>query len=242
MRKEVFTAAPAYNWIGRAPFSGDNYLKQTLVSDFRLYDEAVSDEVVSTLASQLTALEDAYTHGELVSYQWNDGSTKSTLSLDAVDSSGIYTVTISWANHTETITYEVFIKDTDTSHALPDGNYLICHAATNTLMTGNGLQQPITFAKGSTEEPSEGQVWFVSGSANRYSLQSLPDSLAFNTTGKTGSAVLRSFYLEKALDLDRYAIRSGSGSNSKEQGNATMSTSSCAKTWAWSPCPSCLAA
>ena len=150
-----------------------------------------------------------------VSYQWNDGSTKSTLSLDAVDSSGIYTVTISWANHTETITYEVFIKDTDTSHALPDGNYLIRHAATNTLMTGNGLQQPITFAEGSTEEPSEGQVWFVSSSANRYSLQSLPDSLAFNTTGKTGSAVLRSFYLEKALDLDRYAIRSSSGSNSK---------------------------
>ena len=97
MRKEVFTAAPAYNWIGRAPFSGDNYLKQTLVTDFRLYDEAVSDEVVSTLASQLTALEDAYTHGELV------GDTVATvffgdkLSLTASDAFGWSTAT-EWDN------------------------------------------------------------------------------------------------------------------------------------------------
>lgn len=61
--KNALTAAPAYCWIGRAPFSNDSYLKQTLVSDFRVYDAAVSDEVVSTLAAEATALEQAYYYG-----------------------------------------------------------------------------------------------------------------------------------------------------------------------------------
>lgn len=59
----TFTAVPAYCWIGRAPFSGDSYLKQTLVSDFRVYDAAVSDDVVSTLAAEATKLQQAYYYG-----------------------------------------------------------------------------------------------------------------------------------------------------------------------------------
>ena len=49
--KTVFSSASPYNWIGRAPFSGDAYLSQTLVSDFRLYDSSIPDSDISALAS-----------------------------------------------------------------------------------------------------------------------------------------------------------------------------------------------
>ena len=61
--KNTFSGAPAYNWIGRAPFSGDNYLKQTLVSDFRLYDVAVSDATITTLTAETKLLDKDYNYG-----------------------------------------------------------------------------------------------------------------------------------------------------------------------------------
>lgn len=61
--KNTFTAVPAYNWIGRAPFSGDSYLKQTLVADFRLYDAAVSDVEVAQLNAAMQDLDYAYKYG-----------------------------------------------------------------------------------------------------------------------------------------------------------------------------------
>ncbi len=54
---------PTVCWIGRAPFSGDNYLAQTLVADFCLYDCALSAEEVTALASGVSALEEAYLYG-----------------------------------------------------------------------------------------------------------------------------------------------------------------------------------
>lgn len=59
----TFTAVPAYNWIGRPPFSGDNYLKQTQVADFRLYDACVNDDVVDKLAAKALLLEEEYKYG-----------------------------------------------------------------------------------------------------------------------------------------------------------------------------------
>lgn len=46
--KEIFTEAPAYNWMGRAPFNGDKYLSKTRISDFRVYNRAVTDEEVAS--------------------------------------------------------------------------------------------------------------------------------------------------------------------------------------------------
>lgn len=40
----IFTSAPSFNWIGRAPFNGDNYLRNTKVSDFRIYNKCISDK------------------------------------------------------------------------------------------------------------------------------------------------------------------------------------------------------
>ena len=59
----TFTAVPSYNWIGRPPFSGDNYLKQTQVADFRIYDACVSDDAVSKLAAEALLLEEEYKYG-----------------------------------------------------------------------------------------------------------------------------------------------------------------------------------
>ena len=51
--------ATPYNWIGRPPFSGDNYLKNTLVYDFRLYNYAIADEEIAELATEVEKLEKA---------------------------------------------------------------------------------------------------------------------------------------------------------------------------------------
>ena len=45
--KDIFSsAAPAFNWIGRPPFNGDKYLRNTQLSDFRVYNIAISDREV----------------------------------------------------------------------------------------------------------------------------------------------------------------------------------------------------
>ena len=60
---EIFTDTPAYNWIGRPPFSGDNYLTNTLIADFRLYGTAVSDEEVASLAAVADDIDREYRYG-----------------------------------------------------------------------------------------------------------------------------------------------------------------------------------
>ena len=51
-----------YCWLGRAPFSGDSYLKSTLVADFRLYNRTLEATEVSKLAGETRGLEYAYEH------------------------------------------------------------------------------------------------------------------------------------------------------------------------------------
>ena len=59
-----FTSSIPYVWIGRAPFSADSYLKQTLVYDIRLYDKVLTTEEIKTLASVTEDLEYEYKYGE----------------------------------------------------------------------------------------------------------------------------------------------------------------------------------
>ncbi len=61
--ENAFQTAPAFNWIGRAPFHGDNYLKNTLVYDFRLYDEAVSEAEIAEWAAVTEELTHEYYYG-----------------------------------------------------------------------------------------------------------------------------------------------------------------------------------
>ena len=61
--KNTFTTAPIYCWIGRAPFTGDSYLKQTLMTDFRIYDIAVTDEQVKMLTAVAADIENEFRYG-----------------------------------------------------------------------------------------------------------------------------------------------------------------------------------
>ncbi len=54
---------PAYCWLGRAPFSGDSYLTNTLVYGFSLYDRALTNTEVTTLSAETSELDYAYIHG-----------------------------------------------------------------------------------------------------------------------------------------------------------------------------------
>lgn len=54
---------PSSCWIGRAPFSGDSYLHNTLVYDFRLYDRTLTAAELVALSTETTALDNAYIHG-----------------------------------------------------------------------------------------------------------------------------------------------------------------------------------
>lgn len=150
-----------------------------------------------------------------VSYVWNNGSKEATLALGAVETSGIYTVTVSWNGHSETVTYEIFVKGNDTSRVIPTGNYLLHHVATDTYLTNNGLQQPVTFTKGDAGTPAANQIWLIETTNKRHSLQSLADGLYLGTTGKSISGVLRSFYFEGAEGIDRYAMHSSAGTSAR---------------------------
>ncbi|MBR0330924.1 MAG: LamG domain-containing protein [Alistipes sp.] len=51
---ESFPAeAPRYNWLGRAPFKGDSYLKGTRISDVRLYDSALTEKEIRQLYNEV---------------------------------------------------------------------------------------------------------------------------------------------------------------------------------------------
>lgn len=47
--KDIFSKAPAFNWIGRPPFNGDKYLRNAQVADFRIYNIAISDKELKRL-------------------------------------------------------------------------------------------------------------------------------------------------------------------------------------------------
>jgi hypothetical protein len=132
-----------------------------------------------------------------------------------LDESVIYTVTITAGGYEETITYEVFLKGTDTSRIIPQGNYLVHHVATDTYLTDNGLQQPVTFTKCDVDNPVANQIWYISTNNKRHSLQSLSDSLSLSANGTTISNVAKSFYFEGALGVDRYALHFGLGASAK---------------------------
>jgi hypothetical protein len=164
-----------------------------------------------------------------VSYEWSNGSTESALDLGAIETSGIYTVKVSWEGHSETFTYEVFVKATDSSRIIPSGNYMLHHVATDTYLTNNGLQQAVTFTEGNASAPTANQIWFIEATNKRHSLQSLADSLSLGTIGKTIAGVLKSFYFEGAEGIDRYAMHANSGSSARywtatDDGRLSIST------------------
>ncbi|MDR1121131.1 MAG: DUF6383 domain-containing protein, partial [Dysgonamonadaceae bacterium] len=63
LASSTFTTPTPYNWIGRPPFSGDSYLKNTLVYDFRFYNQAVDVNQITEWAGLTASLDLAYNEG-----------------------------------------------------------------------------------------------------------------------------------------------------------------------------------
>ena len=63
-----FTEAVNYAWIGRPPFSGDSYLKNTHVADIRLYDRVLEATEITELAFVVDDLEEAWRYGQAGDY------------------------------------------------------------------------------------------------------------------------------------------------------------------------------
>lgn len=59
-----FTGTVPYAWIGRAPFSADSYLTNTLVYGIRLYDKVLTATEISGLAQTAADLDHEYRYGE----------------------------------------------------------------------------------------------------------------------------------------------------------------------------------
>ena len=61
----TFPTPPKFNWIGRPPFSGDNYLRNTLVYDFRVYNKSLGDADIAALAGVVEELNHEYQYGSV---------------------------------------------------------------------------------------------------------------------------------------------------------------------------------
>jgi len=151
-----------------------------------------------------------------VTYQWSDGSTAATLDLGAIESSGIYTVSININGKTETVVYEVFVKGSETALPITPGYYMLYHINSNRYLTGNGYQQAVTFEHGDSLSPQRNQIWKIErNNANKHSLTSLADSLALSTMGTTITIAAKMFLFEGAKGINRYAMRSTIGATTE---------------------------
>ena len=131
-----------YNWIGKSPFTSDNYLKNTLVYDFRFYNQAVPDPAIAQWAAVIPDLNYQYNYGTVGDFlqlsaliaQYNDFLSKVTIG----DGVGQYPDSAK----------SNFVSAIDTAQALVDANiasqYLIDEevstltAAYNTFLSSVG--------------------------------------------------------------------------------------------------------
>ena len=149
-----------------------------------------------------------------VSYSWSNGSSRASVTIPSVQSSGVYTVDVTMAGRTETFCFEVFVRD-KTAVLLEPGDYVVRHARSGLLLTANGLNQPVSFTEGDMLSPAANQVWTVDRTNARHAFTSTADGTGLATNGTTISVATKSFYIEAADGLARYVLHTGTGSTMK---------------------------
>lgn len=164
-----------------------------------------------------------------VTYRWSDGSTAPTITIDSLTSSCLYSVTIEANGIQETYNYEVYLAHVGLGDTIATGKYMIRHSATDTYMTNNGQDNPITFTLGDTLQPQANQTWLIKAKGKRHSIMSMADSLYVGTSGKLSKAALSSFYFNAAVGINRYTLHSGSSASAKywnadAEGNVLIET------------------
>jgi hypothetical protein len=100
--------ATEYNWIGRPHFSSDAYLKNTLISDFRIYNRALSVEEIKALSGKSPA--ECCHESELLKEGWQKLSLADTTDITfdiQLPLSAAGEIVISWvSSHPDIISHQ----------------------------------------------------------------------------------------------------------------------------------------
>ena len=137
---DVFaTASPIYNWIGKSPFTSDNYLKNTLVYDFRFYNQVVPDFQITEWASLVDDLENEYNFGSVGDFsqlsaliaEYNSILANTTIG----DGAGEFPQTAVWDLEDAIAVAQSLVTDNKASQFLIDEQIAVLKAAYNTFLS-----------------------------------------------------------------------------------------------------------
>lgn len=124
-------------------------------------------------------------------YQWDNGSTEKTLTIDNVETSAEHTLNFTYGNNTTTLPYTIYVKEAKDRLIDPD-NYLIRHRASGMLLTHQGDSAVLASDLTTDGQPDLSQVWCIDRSSTaRYDLISMVDFTYMTNTGQMKSKTFR---------------------------------------------------
>jgi hypothetical protein len=139
---------------------------------------------------------------------WSTGATSTTLTIDDIQESGVYTAEYSCGEQSVSAAFTVFVRET-ASRKLDAGNYLVRHVKTNTFLTNLG-DGTVGLAEDLTADGkySGSQVWYLnSTSLKRTNVVSLADSTHLNANGVLVEKAFTPFAFFGAVGTLRFAIQ-----------------------------------
>lgn len=124
-------------------------------------------------------------------YQWDNGSTEKTLTIDNVETSAEHTLNFTYGNNTTTLPYTIYVKEAK-DRLIDPNNYLIRHRASGMLLTHQGDSAVLASDLTTDGQPDLSQVWRIDRSSTaRYDLISMVDSTYMTNTGQMKSKTFR---------------------------------------------------
>lgn len=145
-----------------------------------------------------------------VSYQWSDGSTNRTITIDSISSSVEYDLVLTVNGEEIEQHYSVSVCDTADTEIAP-GKYMIRRVSDGTLLTNNSTDQvksaKASFKEATTDE-ADRQIWdFSKAQTYGYDIVSVYDNrhLAMGLS-MSNSVQRRGMGFRKALGTEHYAV------------------------------------
>ena len=124
-------------------------------------------------------------------YQWDNGSTEKTLTIDSAETSIARTLNFTYGNNTTTLPYTIYVKEAK-DRLIDPSNYLIRHRASGMLLTHQGDSAVLAKDLTTNGQPDLSQVWCIDRSSTaRYDLISMVDSTYMTNTGQMKSKTFR---------------------------------------------------
>lgn len=124
-------------------------------------------------------------------YQWDNGNTEKTLTIDNVETSAEHTLNFTYGNNTTTLPYTIYVKEAK-DRLIDPNNYLIRHRASGMLLTHQGDSAVLASDLTTDGQPDLSQVWCIDRSSTaRYDLISMVDSTYMTNTGQMKSKTFR---------------------------------------------------